>query len=172
MYKIYTIEKKAEEKFLRKRAVDFDFSKFSKKEINDLIKNMRQTMKNAVPFGIGLSANQVGLDMRVFVAEIPQKGKKPKLYAIFNPEIVKKSEEKAVLEEGCLSVPGIWGNVERPAKITLAGFDKNQKKINFKVFGVLAAVFQHEVDHLNGVLFIDKAKETHKSAPEETAPEI
>lgn len=170
--KILTINNKTEEKFLRKRAADFDFStlstnlglKFTKKEIHQLITEMRQTMKAAN--GVGLSANQIGLDLRLFVAELPQslnrKNSKPEFYAIFNPILSKPSDKKTVMEEGCLSVPGIWGDVERPEKITLSGFDKNQKKIKIKAVGFLARIFQHEVDHLNGALFIDKATELHK----------
>ncbi len=85
-----------------------------------------------------------------------------KFFAIFNPQIVKFSEEKILMEEGCLSVPGIWGGVERPEKITLVGFDKNGKKLKIKAWGLLARIFQHEIDHLNGILFIDKAKQVYK----------
>lgn len=180
MTKIFTINNKAEEKFLRKRAADFDFPtlsagsglKFTKKEIQELIKNMKETMKAAN--GVGLSANQVGLDMQLFVAEIPraanktsdksleQKSGAPKLYAVFNPKISKPSNKKITTEEGCLSVPGIYGSVERPEKITLSGFDKNGKEIKIKAIGLLARIFQHETDHLNGVLFIDKATNLRK----------
>ena len=161
--KILTIENKSEEKFLRKKTADFDFSKFTKKETQDLVVKMRKAMKAAV--GIGLSANQIGLDFQMFVAEVPsiagKKSRAPKFYAIFNPKIIKSSKEKSPMEEGCLSVPKIYGDVERPEKITLVGFDKNQKEIKIKAFGILAKIFQHEVDHLNGILFIDKAKNLH-----------
>ena len=112
--------------------------------------------------GIGLSANQIGLDFRVFVAEIPTPQNKPKFYAIFNPKIKKASKEKISLEEGCLSVPAVYGDVERAEKIVLTGQDKNGKRIKIKAWGLLARVFQHEVDHLEGKLFIDKAKNIHK----------
>lgn len=155
-YKILTIANKTEENFLRRKAAVFNFSNLSKKELDELIKKMRAIMKVAI--GVGLSANQIGLDFQLFVAEIPQKKGTPKFYAIFNPKIIKASEETEVLEEGCLSVPMIYGEVERSKKITLEGLDKNQKKIRIKAFGLLARVFQHEVDHLNGILFIDRAK--------------
>lgn len=168
--KIITVNKKSEEKFLRRKTADFDFSKFSRKEINELVQNMRKMM--IVANGIGLAANQIGLDMRVFVAQIRVTKRRSansvasedqKFYAIFNPEIVKVSKEKSVLDEGCLSVPGgYYGDVERPEKITLVGQDKNGKKIKIKAWGLLARVFQHEVDHLNGKLFIDKAKNLKK----------
>jgi len=181
--KILTINNKTEEKFLRKRAADFDFSKksssdkpwkttsgqeFTKKEMQEIIKNMKETMKSAN--GIGLSANQVGLDMQLFVAGLPtqpenSKSGAPKFYAIFNPKISKPSEKKIITEEGCLSVPGIWGDVERPEKITLTGFDKYGKETKIKAIGLLARIFQHETDHLNGILFIDKATSIHKHEP-------
>jgi len=172
--KIFTINNKEEEKFLRLKVADFDFDKFGKKEISELLKTMRGIMIEAR--GIGLSANQLGLDLKFFVAQISDKPLKrdennksimPSLdemefYAIFNPEIVKFSKEKILTEEGCLSVPGVYGLVERSAKITIVGRDENDKKIKIKASGILARVFQHEFDHLNGVLFIDKASNIHK----------
>lgn len=152
---MWTIHNKKEEKLLRTKLAPFDFARHSRQEIRDLIKRMREEMKAAN--GIGLSANQIGLNMQVFIAQ-PDK----KLYAIFNPEIVKVSEEMAVIEEGCLSVPDVFGKVERPAKIILAGYDTSGKKVKIKAWGLLARVFQHEMDHLKGVVFIDKAKELHK----------
>lgn len=169
--KIWTINDKKEKKILRHKAVNFDFGKYGKQEINDLVKMMREVMIKAG--GIGLAANQIGLPIKVFVAQIVKFDKnggerslsaaEQKFYAIFNPEIIKTSVEKSASEEGCLSVPGgYYGEVERPEKITLIGFDKNGKKIKIRAWGLLARVFQHEVDHLNGTLFIDKAKSVRK----------
>ncbi len=170
--KIITIENKQDAKFLRHKTADFDFKKYNRKEIAELIKQMRERME-AVN-GIGLSANQIGLNFKFFVVQIPQNisvnprsnpresATTSKFYAIFNPEIVKFSKEKTVIEEGCLSVPGVYGLVERPKKITLVGQDKNAKKIKIKAWGLLGRVFQHEVDHLNGILFIDRTKKVYK----------
>ena len=119
---IWVVGDKKEEKFLRKKTVDFDFEKFKKKEITDLVSHMRRVMRSAN--GVGLSANQIGLNLNMFVAEVPdvdQGG--TKFYAIFNPKIEKKSEETAVFEEGCLSIPGKWGYVPRAERVTLSGFD-------------------------------------------------
>ncbi len=173
--KILTVSSKSDGKFLRKKMADFDFSEFTKKEITALVKNMREIMLKAD--GVGLAANQIGLNMRMFVAQIQKLDKygnprslshaEQKFYAIFNPEIVKSSKEKGAMEEGCLSVPGgVFGDVERPEKITIVGFDKNGKKIKIKAWGLLARVFQHEVDHLNGILYIDKAKNIRKVSSE------
>jgi len=157
MPNILTINNKKEESFLRRKVPEFNWGKVSPKEIQDLIKKMRAIIKKEN--GVGLSANQLGLSWRFFITEIPGNKNKLKFYAIFNPEIVKVSKNKTILEEGCLSVPGIWGLVERPGQIILTGFDKNGRKLKIKAWDLLARVFQHEVDHLNGVLFIDRIKE-------------
>lgn len=166
--KIVTIEAKKDEKFLRKKTQKFDFKKYTRKEINDLIIRMRKAMKKAR--GIGLSANQIGLDISVFVAQIQKNENdersltagEQKFYAIFNPEIIKASKEKTMLEEGCLSVPYTYAEVERPEKVTLVGFDKSGKEVKIKAWGMLAKVFQHETDHLNGKIILDRAKKIYK----------
>lgn len=103
---IWVVKNKKEEKFLRKKTVDFDFKKFSKKEVGELVARMRRIMRTAN--GIGLSANQIGLDFKVFVAEVPDAKGGTKFYAVFNPKIEKAGEEVVGYEEGCLSVPGTW----------------------------------------------------------------
>mgnify|MGYP003922156025 CR=1 FL=1 len=108
--------------------------------------------------GIGLSANQIGLPYRVFVAQVPDLQGRLKFYAIFNPEIVKVSKEKELFEEGCLSIPDKYALVPRYSHIVIKGFDINGKKIKIKAWGLLARVFQHEIDHLDGKLFIDRIK--------------
>jgi peptide deformylase len=162
---IVTIENKKNEKFLRRKTEAFDFKKFSKKEIHELILRMRKNMRAA--HGIGLSANQLGLNLKLFVAEVPDSKGGMKFYAIFNPRIEKSDAEKIVLEEGCLSVPLCYGEVERPVRVTLSGYDKNGKPLKIKAWGLLARVFQHEMDHLEGKLFIDKAKNVKKISPDE-----
>lgn len=164
--KILVITNKEEEKFLRKRPADFDFSKYTEKELRELIAAMRSIMRRAN--GVGLSANQVGLDMQLFVAELPQRNKGPKLYAIFNPKIEELSKEAVAIEEGCLSVPKMYGVVSRPRTVILTGFDKHRKPVKIKASGLLARIFQHEVDHLNGIVFVDKAQSLHESEPEQT----
>ena len=150
--KILTINDKVDEKFLRTKVADFDFFKFSKKEINELVKAMRLAMLTEK--GVGLAANQIGLNARVFVARVNNK-----FYALFNPKILKSSIETLIEDEGCLSIPKTYGVVERNEKVILTAYDKSNNPIKIKAIGVLARVFQHEVDHLNGVLFIDKAKD-------------
>jgi peptide deformylase len=157
---IVTIENKKDERSLRRKTSDFDFKKFTKKEIAELVARMRRIMRAAN--GVGLSANQIGLDLKMFVAEVPDPQGGTKFYAVFNPKIEKMSEEKVSYEEGCLSVPGAWGDVPRSERIVVAGFDKNGKVAKIKAWGFLAIVFQHEIDHLNGKLFIDRAKKLYQ----------
>jgi peptide deformylase len=168
---IVLVNNKAEAKILRIRTKHFAISEkgaFSidkkpvgRADIRVLIERMRKAMQEAN--GIGLSANQIGLPYRVFVARVPNSQGNLKSYAIFNPEIEKIGSEKALLEEGCLSVPGIYGHVERAKQVLLRGYDRNGRPVKIKAWGILSHVFQHEVDHLNGIVFIDKAKELHEA---------
>jgi len=150
--KILSIEEKKENEFLRKTLSPIELSKEVRRELRDLIKKMRVTMKEAI--GIGLAANQVGRSERLFVAQIDKK-----FYAIINPKITKSYGEKIKAEEGCLSVPGKYGIVERAEKVVLEGYNIQGKKIKIKAWGLLARVFQHEVDHLDGKVFLDRTKE-------------
>ena len=154
---ILTIDNKKNLKFLKRLVPETKLESLDKKELRELIRSMRALMKKYD--GVGLSANQAGLDLRLFVAEVPiGKNGSPKFYAILNPEILRASKESALFEEGCLSIPETFGSVERSRKIILTGFDQYGKKVRIKAWGFLARVFQHEVDHLNGVLFIDRTK--------------
>ena len=120
-----------------------------------LITDMFETMHNA--YGIGLAASQVGADKAIFLVDISEmegeEDKKPMV--IINPKIKKRSEETIVMEEGCLSIPDIRGDVIRPKSITLKYQDTDFKKHTIKVDGLLARVIQHEYDHLQGILFTD-----------------
>ncbi|MDI6734492.1 MAG: peptide deformylase [Patescibacteria group bacterium] len=157
---IFLIGDEKEKKVLRTKIPLFDFSRESKKELKDLIKKMRLVMKEAN--GVGLSANQIGVQKRIFVAQVPNDQGRIKFYVIINPEIKKISKEKIALEEGCLSIPETFGIVPRAEKLVLEGFDINGKKLKIKAWGLLARVFQHEVDHLNGMVFTDHCKEVRK----------
>lgn len=153
--KIFVLNNKKEGKFLRTPVPEFNLAKANKKELRELIRKMRKIMKSSD--GVGLSANQLGLNVRLFVAEVDEK-----FYAVFNPKISKISPYKIPLEEGCLSVPDSFGIVNRSEKITLTGIDLNGKTLKIKAWGMLARIFQHEVDHLDGKLFLDKSKDVYK----------
>lgn len=157
--KIFVVTTRSENRFLRTRTVPFDFAEHSKSDIRTLIERMKKAMREAN--GIGLSANQIGLPHRMFVTQLPTEDGGTKFYAIFNPEIEKINKVKVPFEEGCLSIPGIYGTVERPERLTLKGFDKNAKSIRIKAWGLLARIFQHEMDHLHGYVFTDRTKILH-----------
>ena len=157
--KILKIADRKEERFLRKATKEFRFPA-DPAEVKKLIEIMKKAMRKAN--GVGLSANQIGIPHKVFVAEVPDQNGGNKFYAVFNPKIEKKSSGTVDFEEGCLSVPGMFGSVPRPEKITISGIDKGGKPLKIKAWGLLARVFQHEIDHLGGALFIDKAKTLYK----------
>ena len=122
-------------------------------DILTLLEDMADTMYDAP--GIGLAANQVGRLERVIVMDCAREGDSPELWKMINPEIIACSQETAKLEEGCLSIPGHNSEVIRPAEVQVRylGIDGNIHEIQAE--GLLAACVQHEIDHLNGVLFID-----------------
>ncbi len=139
------------DKRLRLKAKKVEENDILKPEMQKLCTDMFQTMM--VKDGIGLAAPQVGKSIRFITINTKNK----KLF-MFNPEIVKKSILKEIDEEGCLSVPMYFGEVKRHKSITCRFIDENGKKQVLKASGLLARVIQHETDHLDGVLFIDKAK--------------
>jgi len=131
------------------------------KELQILMDDMLETMY-AAP-GIGLAAIQVGVPKRVIVLDIEQKeGKKNPLYFI-NPEIIKKSENLSTYEEGCLSVPGQFAEIDRPDRCHIKYLDYNGEKKEINAEGMLATCIQHEMDHLEGILFIDYLSKLKKS---------
>ena len=123
------------------------------KDIQILMDDMLETMY-AAP-GIGLAAIQVGIPKRVIVLDIKQKeGQKNPIYLI-NPEIIEKSKNNSTYEEGCLSVPGQFAEIDRPDKCHVKYLDYYGEKKEIKAEGMLATCIQHEMDHLEGILFID-----------------
>ena len=136
-------------KILRKKLERF--ADFSNSELKKFIKDMSDLMLKSD--GVGLAANQVNSEIRVMIANT-----KNGPIAFFNPRLIKKSILKSSSEEGCLSFPKIYGNVRRYKKITLEYEDISGKTKQIQAHGLLSVVLQHETDHLNGILFIDKIK--------------
>lgn len=133
--------------------------------IKKLIRDMIETM-HADPGRVGLAAPQVGIPLRVIVIGIPEEED----IAIINPEIVRRRGER-LLDEGCLSVPGYFGQIKRAESVTVKGRDQNGKEIRIKAEGLLAQALEHEIDHLNGVLYLDhleSMEQLRKIEPEET----
>ncbi len=139
-------------------------------ELQTLIEDMIETMRQAP--GVGLAAPQVGVSERVIVVEYRDEEKEdipPKLYALVNPEITRVSKETVSGTEGCLSLPGLLGDVERPGAVMVKGYSRRGQPVTIKAQGWLARIFQHEIDHLNGVLFVDRAQRVWKPESAEEA---
>ena len=145
------------------------------KDLHTLLDDMVETMREAP--GVGLAAPQIGLSDRIIVIEYYEREEDEeneeapkKVWAVINPEIVKTSEETLMGVEGCLSIPGLVGEVERHAEVQVKGLNRHGKPMKVKAKGWLARIFQHEIDHLNGVLFTDRATRVWQP-PQEVEPE-
>ena len=119
----------------------------------ELMKDMLDTMYTAK--GIGLAAIQIGVPKRIIVMDISKEENKKNPMYFVNPIIIKKNDEKVTYEEGCLSVPNQFAEIDRPSKCEVEYLDYNGNKQNLKAEGLLATCIQHEMDHLEGILFID-----------------
>jgi peptide deformylase len=148
-------------------------------ELKQLIDDMTETMRKAP--GVGLAAPQVNVSEQVIVVELPadeEEGTPAEFYAFVNPEIIKTSHEVEDGQEGCLSIPGYVGEVPRHTMVVIRGLDVRGKPQRVRAKDYLARIFQHEIDHLEGVLFIDRVEDPgkiHKITAEEAAeptPEV
>lgn len=148
------------------------------KDLKTLLDDMVETMRDAP--GVGLAAPQIGLSERIIVVEYYEREEEEenedapkKVWAMINPEIVVSSEETLMGVEGCLSIPGLVGEVERHAAIQVKGLNRHGKPMKVKAEGWLARIFQHEIDHLNGVLFTERATRVWRPSQEvETEQEV
>ncbi|KAA3644669.1 MAG: peptide deformylase [Chloroflexi bacterium] len=140
-------------------------------DLQTLIDDMVETMRDAP--GVGLAAPQVGVSQRVIVIEYGEETEEgeepspPKLYTIVNPEVARRSEETEMGVEGCLSIPGLVGDVERAVSVTVKGQSRQGQAMKIKAEGWLARILQHEIDHLDGVLYPDIAEQVYQPVPEE-----
>ena len=135
---------------LRKKSVSLDKVD---DDLRELMDDMLETMY-AAP-GIGLAGVQIGILKRLIVIDVSKDEEKKNPIFLINPEIISKSSITSVYEEGCLSLPGYFAEIERPAECQIEYIDYHGKKKEMKASGLLATCIQHEVDHLNGILFID-----------------
>jgi peptide deformylase len=129
----------------------------------ELVSEMIEACRKAN--GIGLAAPQIGKSIRLCIINLEHMGLPP--FPLINPKITKKSWRKVEMEEGCLSIPGIFGTVKRPQKITVEAVNLNQEKIIMPADGLLARVIQHEIDHLDGILFTSKMTKQTTGKPDE-----
>ena len=143
------------------------------KELQTLVDDMIETLR-AAP-GVGLAAPQVSQSIRLIVIEYGEEDEDgnqiepKKLYVMINPEIVSASEEKEMGIEACLSIPNLAGDVERHSALVVKGLNRFGRPTRVKANGWLAIIFQHEIDHLDGVLFTDRAVKVWKPSKEEVA---
>ena len=154
---------------LRKKAVPVTASEFGTKEFTKILNDMEQALDSQAD-GVALAAPQIGISKRIFIvrydrmAPPPEEGEKerPVEVGVFiNPEFVRKARKKAIMDEGCLSVRGKYGQTKRHERATVTAQDASGKKFERGGGGILAQAFQHEIDHLDGILFIDHATEVH-----------
>ena len=122
-------------------------------ELRKLMDDMLETMYSAP--GIGLAAVQIGILKRLVVIDITKDDQKKNPIFLINPKIISKSKNTSIYEEGCLSLPGHFAEIERPSECQIDYLDYNGKEKKLKASGLLATCIQHEIDHLNGILFID-----------------
>lgn len=146
------------------------------KDLQTLIGDMIETMREAP--GVGLAAPQINISQQLAVVEYAEgedeeednedaPPRPKKLFVLINPEITKASEEKVIGVEGCLSIPGLLGEVERHESVQVKALNRHGNPVKLKVEGWMARIFQHEIDHLNGVLFTDRATEVWTPKPDE-----
>jgi peptide deformylase len=164
---------KIPEPVLRRKAHKItDFGPDLQTLINDMIETMREAP------GVGLAAPQINVSLRLIVVEYAEsddeqeEDPKPRLYIVVNPEIIKASPETELGTEACLSIPGFSGDVNRATTIVVKGLNRRGQPLRIKAEGWLARIFQHEIDHLDGVLFTDRAEHVWKveGDPAQVAP--
>ena len=166
-----------EEKALRQNTREIPVHEITTPKIKKILKEMSEALKSQSD-GVAIAAPQIGYPLRIFVVsgkifsenfikgeELPKDAKIPKDLIFINPKISKLSHEKEWLPEGCLSVRWLYGNAHRSKKATVKAYDENGKKFTRGASGLLAQIFQHETDHLKGVLFIDHAKNIKEELP-------
>jgi len=143
-------------------------------ELQTLIDDMIDTMREAP--GVGLAAPQVGISDRLIVVEYPEDDEiedaPKKLFVLINPELKEKSEEVEMGIEGCLSIPGLHGEVERALAVTVKGLNRHGQPVKIKARGWMARIFQHEIDHVDGIVFTDRATKVWKPEPEEARLDV
>ena len=163
---------------LRETASAVPIADIKSAKIQKIIKNMKEALESQED-GVAIAAPQIGVPLRIFVVshrafEIPQNpGDKKSVHSqekdlvFINPEILKLSKKKEMLDEGCLSVRWLYGSVKRSSNATVEAYDEDGNKFTRGAGGLLAQIFQHEIDHLDGILFTDKAKDIQEVLPDQ-----
>lgn len=145
---------------LRKISAPVPVEKIDSEEIRSTLARMHETLKTQDD-GVALAAPQIGVSLRIFIVaprvfrDDPETAK----LVFINPEIIKQSSDKKLLEEGCLSVRWWYGKIRRASRATVRAYDEDGREFEMSASGLLAQIFQHEIDHLDGILFVDNATE-------------
>ncbi len=155
-----------ENKVLRQVVKEISLDDISSDEVKNTIKDMEETLSSQSD-GAALAAPQIGVSLSIFIIspiayEESDNKFEEKHFVFINPKIIKKSLDRKLVEEGCLSVRPLYGKVRRSSRATIEAYDEEGNKFIMKGKGLMAQIFQHEIDHLQGVLFIDKAKDVHE----------
>ena len=166
-------------KVLREKAKEINLAEIKSAKIKKILAQMTDALSVAKD-GVALAAPQIGIPLRIFIVlkeytenktaqelkEIKEKKVKPEIVVFINPKITKISKKKQTVREGCLSVVGIFGAITRAEKVTAEAYNEKGEKFSRGASGLLAQIFQHEMDHLNGILFTDSAKDVQKIVKE------
>ncbi len=178
LFKMVEIRQK-EDPVLRKTSKEVSLSDIGNTKLNKIIADMTTALTECED-GVALAAPQIGESIRLFIVSpkafafrtkenvTPEIKTEENKLVYINPVIIKKSAKKETLDEGCLSVPQIFGKIKRHQKVTIQASDEHGNKFIRGATGLLAEIFQHETDHLNGILFIDSAKELVKMVAKKT----
>jgi len=151
---------------LREKSTEIPLSQIQSESTKNLIQDLIDTLRSSG--GVGIAAPQIGINKKILIIEIDQENKRYKealatpLQVIINPRVSISDYKLSGLWEGCLSLPGLKGFVKRPRGINLDYFNQNGEKIKIQAFDFMAHVFQHEIDHLNGMLYIDRMEDLTK----------
>ncbi len=149
---ILNLEQGKENKILRN--ISEEVLDIKSDEIQNLIKDMKTTLKS-ISNGVGLAAPQVGKNVRIFIASDDLRLNQT---VFINPKIIAMSEKYVLKDEGCLSLPEFYGKVKRAEWVKAEAYNENGRKFKIKAKGLISQLIQHEIDHLNGILFVDKAE--------------
>lgn len=152
-------------KVLRQVAKPVDLKDIGSKKLGDVLAKMKKAL-HAEEDGVAIAAPQIGVGLRIFVVKGGVVARTTEDKVFFNPEIIKASKKKVMVEEGCLSIRYLYGKVPRHEKVTMKALDERGKVVTIGASKLLAQIFQHEIDHLNGILFIDTALNVRDLPPE------
>ena len=151
---------------LREHAKEVEKSLFGTRKLSKILKDMREALKNEDD-GVALAASQLGVALRIFVVSPRAYSKNDTSHPLtfINPRIIKRSKREQLVDEGCLSIRWLYGEVKRSTNATVEAYNEKGQRFTRGAGGVLAQIFQHEVDHLDGILFTDKARNVRDIPP-------